>query len=364
MKPDGLNSLFLRSYRDARQRFLSLTQERGLSVTTHDLGVPGRDGEALAMDVTWDGPVDASHVLLTTSGVHGVEGFCGSGVQCGLLASGVELLKDAPDTAIVHVHAVNPYGFSHWRRVNEDNIDLNRNFVDFDQPLPQKPDYAALHALLLPMQWPPSEANEFAMRAMLTEWGPRRAQLAVTGGQHGHADGLFYGGLKASWSNRVFRSVLRQITVHCQRLAWIDIHTGLGPYGVGERIFACNDGGESLTRARRWWGEGVTSVTTGSSNSIPMTGPIQMAVDAECPRVKYTGICLEFGTVPSAQMHWALRADQWLALHPGALPAQAKQIKADLLAAFYPDSDDWRQRVWAQSLEACAQGILGLQSDD
>lgn len=64
MKPDGLNSLFLRSYRDARQRFLSLTQERGLSVTTHDLGVPGRDGEALAMDVTWDGPVDASHVLL------------------------------------------------------------------------------------------------------------------------------------------------------------------------------------------------------------------------------------------------------------------------------------------------------------
>jgi hypothetical protein len=63
-------------------------------------------------------------------------------------------------------------------------------------------------------------------------------------------------------------------------------------------------------------------------------------------------------------MHWALRADQWLALHPGALPAQAKQIKADLLAAFYPDSDDWRQRVWAQSLEACAQCILGLQSDD
>ena len=363
MTPGVLNSYFSRSYSEARQSFLGLAQERGLSVKTHDLGMPGRDGEPLAMDVVWDGPADASRVLLTTSGVHGVEGFCGSGVQCGLLAVGADLLKEAPDTAMVHVHAVNPYGFSHWRRVNEDNIDLNRNFVDFSQPLPAKPDYAALHALLLPEQWPPENANELAMQSLLDEWGPRRAQLAVTGGQHSHANGLFYGGLRETWSNRVFRSVLRQTTAYCRQLAWIDIHTGLGPYGVGERIFASNDPHASLARAKRWWGEGVTSVNTGSSTSIPMTGPIQMAVDTECPQVEYTGICLEFGTVPSTQMHQVLRAEQWLQMHPNAPADQAKRIKTDLLAAFFPDADEWREQIWAQSLEACHQAIQGMQAE-
>jgi hypothetical protein len=339
-----------------------MAKQRQLAVTSYVLNTAGRDGETLAMDVACDGPADASRVLLTTSGVHGVEGYCGSGVQCGLLSKGADLLKNAPDTAIVHVHAVNPYGFSYGRRVNEDNIDLNRNFVDFSQALPDKPDYAALHALLLPGQWPPAPANEVAMQSLFNEWGARRAQLAVTGGQHSHADGLFYGGIQESWSNRIFRSVLRHATVQCRRLAWIDIHTGLGPYGVGERIFASNDPHAGLARARRWWGDGVTSVNTGSSTSIPMTGPIQMAVDTECPQVEYTGICLEFGTVPSTQMHQVLRAEQWLQLHPHAPSEQAKQIKADLMAAFYPDADDWREMIWAQSFEACQQAVQGLQS--
>ena len=354
-------AVFSASYAQARQRFLHLAKQRELAVSTHVLDAPGHAGETLAMDVVRDGPANASRVLLTTSGVHGVEGYCGSGVQYGLLSLGGALLQDRPDTAIVHVHAVNPFGFSQGRRVNEDNIDLNRNFVDFTHPLPDKPDYAALHSMLLPDQWPPTPANEAAMQSLLAEWGSRRAQLAVTGGQHSHADGLFYGGQRESWSNRVFRSVLRQATAQARQLAWIDIHTGLGPYGVGERIFASNDPHTSLARAKQWWGEGVTSVNTGSSTSIPMTGPIQMAVDTECPQVEYTGICLEFGTVPSNTMHQVLRAEQWLQLHPEAPVAQAKQIKADLLAAFYPDADDWRERVWAQSLQACQQAISGMQ---
>eukprot|EP01032_Pedospumella_encystans_P016815 gene16815-19167_t len=85
----------------------------------------GAQGEELAMDVAVQGPADAAQVLMTTSAVHGIEGFCGSAIQTGLLHS----LSLPPGVAVVHVHAVNPHGFSHARRVNEDNVDLNRNFI-------------------------------------------------------------------------------------------------------------------------------------------------------------------------------------------------------------------------------------------
>jgi hypothetical protein len=35
----------------------------------------------------------------------------------------------APNVAVVFIHAVNPYGMSFWRRWNENNVDLNRNFL-------------------------------------------------------------------------------------------------------------------------------------------------------------------------------------------------------------------------------------------
>ena len=59
----------------------------------------------------------------------------------------------AADTALVLVHANNPHGFAHQRRVNEDNIDLNRNFIDFDAEIPDSPGYAELHPALVPDAW-------------------------------------------------------------------------------------------------------------------------------------------------------------------------------------------------------------------
>jgi hypothetical protein len=357
--------LFSASYSLARQRLLQAAAARGLSVETHPHPSPGLQGEALALDVVRDGPLDARKVLLLTSAVHGVEGHCGSGVQLGLLTLRAGLQAQAgPDVAIVHVHAVNPYGFSHGRRVTHENVDLNRNFVDFAKPLPVDSathrDYAQVHPLLLPATWPPSADNEARLDALRQGWGPRRYQLAVTAGQHTHADGVFYGGIGPTWSNRIFRDVLRRQAAAASRLAWIDLHTGLGLYGVGERIFACVDGGVTLDRAKRWWGERITSVQTGTSTSIPMTGPIQMAVDDECPHVEYTGICLEFGTEPAPAMHAALRAEHWLHVHPDAPDAVANPIRQRLRDVFYPDRDDWKEAIWAQALEASEQAVKGL----
>ena len=65
----------------------------------------------------------------------------------------------------------------------------------------------------------------------------------------------------------MLRQVLREHGSRCEHLAWIDLHTGLGPSGVGERIFACADDKAALQRARTWWGPGITSIYDGSSTS-------------------------------------------------------------------------------------------------
>ena len=129
---------FSQSYAEARKKFFSAAGARGAQISQRvHPSERGAEGEELAMDLALLGNPRAPTLLLLTSATHGVEGFCGSGCQIALLQddtfvaavvrSGVEVLM---------LHALNPYGFSHVRRVNEDNADLNRNFMNFDAPLP------------------------------------------------------------------------------------------------------------------------------------------------------------------------------------------------------------------------------------
>jgi len=353
------SDLFHPTYLQARAGFLQIASDCGATVHHYTHPLSGAQGEVLAMDVAIQGPSDASHVLMTTSAVHGIEGFCGSAIQSGLL----QQLALPPGVAVVHVHAVNPHGFSHARRVNEDNVDLNRNFIDFSQPLPVNTDYTEVHPWLLPAHWPPGAAQQAALQSLTRNWGERRMQRAITSGQYQFPEGVWFGGLTATWSHRIFRQVLQAHLAQAQHIAWIDLHTGLGPHGHGERIFACTDTGATLARARQWWGPDITSVDTGTSQSVPLSGPIQMALYEECAHARYTGICLEFGTLPLAQMVLAMRADHWLALHPEATPELHASIREGMRLAFNPPSPDWQAQVWLQGLEAARQAIQGLSAD-
>ena len=129
---------FARSYADARAKFLPAARARDLALDSQELpDLRGVEGEVLAMDVAVLGERETESVLVLTSATHGIEGYCGSGAQVGLLHD-EEFVRavQAAGVAVLMVHAVNPHGFSYGRRVNEDNVDLNRNFHDFAAPLP------------------------------------------------------------------------------------------------------------------------------------------------------------------------------------------------------------------------------------
>ncbi len=356
-------AFFSQSYAEARSKFLAAAAAAGLTVQSHTHPMLGRDGETLAMDVARVGAADANALLLITSACHGVEGHCGSGVQNALLADAAwRAAAQAAGVAVLYVHALNPHGFSFGRRVTNEGVDLNRNFHDFAQPLPVNEGYEQIAQWLVPEHWPPGTEVEAGLAAYAAQHGERGLQAAISAGQYRHDRGLFYGGNGPTWSHLTLRRVLRQHARVCGRLAWIDLHTGLGPNGHGELIWAGADDAAAVARARRWWGPEVTSIYDGSSSSALLSGLMWNVLLEECAQAEYTGIALEYGTEPVAEVIGALRGDHWLYAHPESGAAQAAAIKKRMRDAFYTDSDAWKERIVEQGFSAARAALAGLQS--
>ncbi|MGZ5249580.1 MAG: M14 family metallopeptidase, partial [Caldimonas sp.] len=351
---------FSQTYAEARDKFFAAARSRGLGVETHVHPLTGRDGEMLAMDVARDGPRNARALLVVSSACHGVEGFCGSGVQIALLQDPAwhQATQDA-GVAVLYIHGLNPYGFSWWRRTTHENVDLNRNFRDFASAAPRNADYDEVAALIVPEVWPPDAATADATARFIADRGVKAWQQTISGGQYHHPRGLFYGGDAPTWSQTTLRQVMRDHGSRCERLAWIDLHTGLGPSGHGERIFACRDDAAAYARAKAWWGD-VTSIYDGSSTSALLTGLMWLAAYEECAQAEYTGIALEYGTQPNLQVLDALRADQWLENHPDADAATRLAIKQQMRDAFYTDTDEWKEKIVAQGVDAAYGAVRGL----
>lgn len=353
---------FAATYAAARAKFLAAVAQRGLAAEHHvNAAVRGAEGEELASDTALLGPADVPALVVVTSAMHGVEGFCGSGCQVALL--GDEAFVAAAQrsgVAVLFHHAVNPWGFSWLRRTNENNVDLNRNFRTFAVPSAGDAAYAAIHALMVPDAWPPTAENRRALAALVAARGRPAVQAAVSSGQGVHPDGLFYTGKSPEWSNRVLRDVLSRHGSRRRRLAWIDIHTGLGAWGHGEKIFCGPDDAAMIARTRACFGADVTSYYDGSSASAELSGVAWQAALDECPAAEFTGIGLEYGTVPFEETLGALRADQWLANHPDAERATRESIKAAMRRAFHDDGEAWQAMVYGQARVAALQAVRAL----
>lgn len=349
------NAFFAETYGAARTKFLAAAEAAGASMSRHVHPTErGAEGEELSIDLAMLGEDDAPGLLLMISGTHGVEGFCGSGCQTALLRDDAFRADlDRAGVCVLMLHALNPYGFSHLRRVNEDNADLNRNFVDFSAPLPVNAAYEEIHSLLLPDSWPPPTDSERRLAAWVAARGRAAYQAAVSGGQYRFADGMFYGGAAPAWSNRTLRAILRKHAARRSTLGWIDFHTGLGPRGHGEKIYAAGNVAGDIARTKAWWGDDVTSYFDGTSTSAALTGVNGYAAYDECADAEFAGIALEYGTCPIEQTLQALRAEHWLHNHPDASRAQHGEIKRAIRDVFYIDADDWKAMVLEQATAAC-----------
>ena len=94
---------FADSYAKARSLFSEAATAENAALGSMAHPLQGPDGEALATDLAWVGPRDAERLLITISATHGVEGYCGSGVQAGSLSAG--RYRDLPEGLAVLIRA-------------------------------------------------------------------------------------------------------------------------------------------------------------------------------------------------------------------------------------------------------------------
>jgi len=328
------------TYETSRNRFRDAAEAAGATVTTWVHPDRGPEGEELAIDVAVLGPDDADAVLLVVSGTHGVEGFTGSALQHRWLA---DHAADRPDDVrVCLLHGFNPYGFAWVRRVNEDNVDLNRNFVDWSEPPPANEDYGGLAQLLVPEDWSEDtqQTTTLQLFGVAEEVGFDRLQEIVSGGQYTHPTGVFYGGTGPVWSHRWLVEHVGGLVGTASRLGIVDLHTGLGPWGHGELISHEAGDAPGYLRGAAWWGD-VRSMLDGESVSANLSGDWLGRVDHLVPGVEVTAAALEFGTVDTVTVLQALRADAVLHAHGDPTAPEAAAVRRQVRAAFADDDPAW-----------------------
>ncbi|MBM3600872.1 MAG: DUF2817 domain-containing protein [Alphaproteobacteria bacterium] len=364
-------SCFPRDYSDARAKFRAAAQAAGGKLATYANPNRGPHGEDLATDTAWFGPAGAARVLVTISATHGTEGFCGSGAQVDWLnADGPARLPAG--VAALFVHAINPHGFAWIRRVTEEGVDLNRNHVDFSQKLPANPGYDELRDAFLPraLEDPVFEAAEAKIAAWRKAHGDKEFQIARSGGQYVHPEGIFFGGTGPTWSRRTIERIVADNELIARELIGVvDYHTGLGPYGYGEPICGHHPDTVMVNRAKRWYGESVTEPALGTSSSVPKVGLNEYGWERMVGD-KVTFIALEYGTFSPERGRRAMREDHWLHAYGPRVDGRidwnapdTQRIKKTLRRQYYPDTDEWREMVLWRSRQILRQALAGLAGE-
>lgn len=356
-------SSFSQDYREARGKFLAEAAEAGAAIESIRHPETGPDGAPLHVDVARLGRPDAPKALVLISGTHGVEGFCGSGAQIDLLRRR-EFATLAEDVSVLFIHAINCWGFAWLRRATHENVDLNRNWIDFARPVPVNADYRVLHEALCPARW--TEETRDRGRAELARYardhGPVAAKNALGAGQYEFADGLYFGGRAPAWSRETQADILRRYLRPSRAIAIIDYHTGLGEWGAVEQIVSVPGSSPVFQRARTWYGAAIRSTSDGSSLGARIAGDgLSAAIDL-LPHAEVTPVFVEVGTRSRDFIVSALRADNWLHAHADPAGPDAVAIKAGIRDSYYGDTDDWKAMVAGVSLLMVRQALAGLAS--
>ncbi len=334
---------FSDNYEEARSKFIATAGKAGATLYSLPLSVRGPMGEDLSIDLAVLGDLKGEKILLHSSGIHGVEGFAGSAVQVAALAQGV---ARPPGVTIIFVHILNPFGMAYSRRVNESNVDLNRNFLrDGEAYAGADENYGRLDPFLNQpgpriLFWPQLLVN-------LARFGFESLKRAVVQGQYDYPEGLFYGGATLEEGPRLLKAWLQQNITAPKRAMIIDVHTGLGRFG--EEVLFCHGNQPAPALGKK-----LTGVD--EPNGYLVRGGLESLSAEVFGAGEWLHITEEFGTYPMAKILKALRAESAeFREHRRAGPAG--RALQDIMS---PRNRRWRGKAVTNGLETLKRSLEWL----
>ena len=326
----------------------------------------------LTIDWIWaDARETPRHRVIVSAGEHGVEGYVGSAMLQVFIERFLPWVNP-DDTGLLLVHGMNPWGMANFRRVNPNNVDLNRNFLapDFFARSREavNPDYATLNHLLNPSGEVRSYTRESlrwrakVLKALISP-GEAALRAATLLGQYRFPKGIYYGGDAPQEETGVMMALCRQAWRGYERITHVDIHTGYGPRGqmtiVNSLLEARTP--ESLKKAFDY--PYVVTTEPGEFYTIhgDMMDWVYRTLAQEDRDVDAYSATFEFGTLGAGTLA-GVRSLQALvfenrAFWYGASEDARARIHDEFLALFYPQDAAWQRQAVAQAERAFA-GIL------
>lgn len=345
---------FKDSYEECRNNFLSLT----IGASVESLKVPSLQDDDLFIDVAYFPALSEKkdHLIIMTSGVHGVEGFMGSAMQAQLLRSLLFQERDS-NLSFLFIHGINPYGFKHKRRVTENNVDLNRNF-DLDSKLfsSRNPSYQKIYKLLNPDQ--DSSRPMFLLKTLkaISQHSMESLRRGMLSGQYEFPRGIFFGGQKFEPQKEILESTLLKYSDGYKKILLIDIHTGYGRKGHLHLL----TNGPSPTVAKIFQNEEIDSGDM--DNFYKVTGGFVDFCE-KLLRPRLTGVYFEFGTLDSHKTLGSIEA-AYRMVRENFLFHHRKGISMKPFEdMFYPRSHEWREKSSKNFMALMKRAINGFLSE-
>ena len=367
---------FYTSYDEIRAHLLDRVDslvKNGITVEHTSYAIDESDG--LYIDKVYlPSSGERTNLILLTTGVHGMEGYIGS-VMLDVFFAEVYPTLDTENTGILIVANVNPYGMKYMRRYNENNVDLNRNFIEdwdsFDRA--SNTEYPKVDKFLQPEG---KMGNAFwhevgfylslAKEAIFT--GADTISDALLTGQYEYPEGVYYGGDGDEKSTTYLKGVFREcLDSEYENIVHVDIHSGYGPrYNMV--IFNSVQDETTEAEAREMFGYDYI-IAVDSEEFYPTFGDTtdyfyRLKNGMESDKELYS-TCFEFGTIGDSFIDSILslkytvdeNRQHW---YPTENEITAAVVRENYYELFYPTETKWREKT-VEDFKDAIFGVLGAK---
>ena len=347
---------FAHTVPEAHTKFLASAARAGVAVEEVVHPLTGPDGEQLCSAVTEIGPADATNVLLCLSGIHGIEGYFGSSLQCHALSNHAEVLTLPADTKAVFIHLVNPWGTAWSSRENEDNVELLRGNYYCHHPKPPNPiftDFFETMGYRTITSIDEFMAGRGKVAQLLGRYDIGEMMSAIGDGQDTHPDAITWVGKGPTWSKHLIDRVLRERCSRAAKVLVLDLHTAVGPPGETVVFTGFLPGSPKDVMVRGWF--------DGDLWPWPEYLEVYDWVGDVVPGADVVSVTLEAGTEqlgPADQYIFPL--DVWIKTYGDRTdPAAAAHLER-YRRFFYPETPEWMRSTHAHGRARWAPLLRGF----
>ncbi len=368
------SEVFFNEYDDVREHLMNtvdILKKEGHKVELSSHPIDEKDG--LYIDSIYIPATEKqTNLIVITTGVHGIEGYIGS-VMLDVFWKEIYASEvNKANTGVLVVANVNPYGMKYHRRYNENNVDLNRNFIldweSFDKTVNK--DYPKVDTFLGPQDAMGNiMGHEVGFYGSLVkeviEDGADVISNALLGGQYEAPEGVYYGGNGDEASTTYLKDVFKQtLEGEYENVVHIDVHSGYGPR---YNMVIFNSVFETINEKESQEMFGYNNIIAYDSEAFyPTTGDttdFYYRLNEQLGNKKALfSTCFEFGTIGDSfldsiiSMKYTIEENQnhW---YPSNNATTNEIIKERYQELFYPTEKEWREKTVEDFATAC-KGVL------